>query len=49
MYYPEYVTYTEKEIQLKKKLKRYITPNKNYKNIKFNYYKKDLFHSNLIS
>ena len=49
MYYPEYVTYTEKDIQLKKKLQRYITPNKKYKNIKFNYYKKDLFHSNLIS
>lgn len=49
MYYPEYIIYFEEDIKLKEKIKKYIMPNKNYKNIKFNYFRKDLFDSNLIS
>lgn len=49
MYYPDYKIYFENEIKLKEKLKKYISPNKNYKTIKFNYFKNELLNSNLIS
>ena len=49
MYYPDYKIYFKNEIKLKEKLKKYISPNKNYKTIKFNYFTKDLINSNLIS
>lgn len=49
LYYPEYQIYFENDIKLKEKIKKYIIPNKNYKNIKFNYFTKDLINSNLIS
>ena len=49
MYYPDYKIYFENEKKLKDKLKKYISPNKNYKTIKFNYFKNKLFNSFLIS